>query len=62
MKSLLAKRTRIYSSESEILHYNVMVYKTEECELNGYTFTSLPEALTFYTENRLNKQFLSMPV
>ena len=38
------------------------VFPTEECEFNGYSFTSLPEAIEFYTENRLQGHYLSLPV
>ena len=50
------------STGREILHYDVTVFPTEECELNGYSFTSLPEAIAFYTDNRLQGHYLSLPV
>ena len=52
----------VCSSGSEIFHYDVNVFPTDECEFNGYTFTSLPEAIDFYTENRLQKHYLCLPV
>ena len=50
------------SAQSAIWHYNVHVKPNNECLLNGYTFASLPEAISFYTENRLGSVFLKMPV
>jgi hypothetical protein len=50
-----------FSTGKEILHYDVTVFPTEECELNGYSFTSLPEAIAFYTDNRLNDHYLTPP-
>ena len=50
------------STGRAILHYDVNVCSTDDCELNGYTFTSLPEAIDFYTENRLQDHYLCLPV
>ena len=52
----------MHSSGSEVWHFNIEVYPTNECEFNGYLFTSLPEAITFYTENRLRSVYLVPPV
>jgi len=46
----------------DIEHYPVKVDIDDECVLNSYTFTSLPDAVDFYSENRLGKVFLNLPV
>lgn len=51
-----------HSGGEEISHYNIKVWPTDECVFNNYTFTNLPDAITFYTENRLGSVFLLEPV
>ena len=43
-------------------HYDIKVWPTDECVFNNYTFTNLPDAIKFYTENRLGSVFLIEPV
>lgn len=50
------------SGGKEMWHYDVKVWPTNECVFNNYTFTSLPDAIKFYTDNRLGSVFLIEPV
>ena len=46
------------SSGTEIWHYDIKVLPNNECVFNNYSFTDLPAAINFYTENRLGSFFL----
>ena len=46
------------SSGTEIWHYDIKVLPNNECVFNNYSFTNLPAAINFYTENRLGSFFL----
>ena len=50
------------SAGKDIFHYEIKILPSNECTLNKYTFTSLPDAVVFYTENRLGTVFLKEPV
>ena len=50
------------SAGKDIFHYDIKILPSNECTLNKYTFTSLPDAVVFYTENRLGTVFLKEPV
>ena len=52
----------VFSSGKDIWHYDIQVFPGNECIFNRYTFTSLPDAVMFYTENRLGSVYLKEPV
>ena len=52
----------VCSSGKDIWHYDIQILPSNECVFNRYTFTSLPDAVMFYTENRLGSVFLKEPV
>ena len=52
----------VCSSGKDIWHYDIQILPSNECIFNKYTFMSLPDAVMFYTENRLGSVFLKEPV
>ena len=52
----------VCSSGKDIWHYDIQILPSNACIFNGYTFTSLPDAVVFYSENRLGSVFLKEPV
>ena len=62
MYEILSCSLPFCSSGSEILHYNIKCRSEKECVINQYTFPGISEIVDFYSENRLGKVFLEMPV
>ena len=56
----------LYTSSNnagETWHYEItMLPSDDECVLNNYVFSSIPDAIDFYLENRIGGIFLEEPV